>query len=243
MEAETKGVEVFSYKDVGAQDSPKKYLVLTGEDKVVATGVTTYTYTNVDTEVTVAANGGAEAFDTKVRAVIPEATDYKHIHFGVWAALGAAAKTGAQNLSDLGIGFVQNIGDGLSGADMPNNGGAEYSGNWAAAVQAADEDGNGPIVLKSGAASLSADFEMGEITATLTDLATLEGAIDTNTFSGTKASGISATHGLDADGKFTGSFSGGFYGTKAAEAGGVFAFTSEDQEAGAFHGAFGGDRD
>ena len=40
-----------------------------------------------------------------------------------------------------------------------------------------------------------------------------------------------------------GEFSGGFYGAKAAEAGGVFAFTSEDQEAGEFSGAFGADRD
>ena len=246
--SDTKAVEVFSYVDpvgtTATDNDVKKYVVLTGENENKVNGVTTYTYINVDTEVEVVANGDdTEAFETKVRAAIPEATGYKHIHFGVWAALGAAAKTGTQNLSDLGIGFVQSIGDGLSGADMPNNGDAEYSGNWAAAVQAADEDGNGPIVLKSGAASLSADFEMGEITATLTDLATLEGAIDTNTFSGTKASGISATHGLDADGKFTGSFSGGFYGAKAAEAGGIFAFTSEDAEHGAFHGAFGGDKD
>ena len=240
---ETKGVEVFSYKDV-AMDDEKKYVVLTDENEDKVDGVTTYAYLNVDAEFTVPANGGAdESFDTKVRAAIPEATDYEHIHFGVWAALGAAAKTGTQKLSDLGIGFVQSISDGLSGADMPNNGGADYSGNWAAAVQAADEDGNGPIVLKNGAAFLEADFGMGEITATLTDLATLEGAIDTNTFSGTKASGISATNGLDADGKFTGSFSGGFYGAKAAEAGGVFAFTSEEAEHGAFRGAFGGNRD
>ena len=62
---------------------------------------------------------------------------YKHIHFGVWAALGAAEKDGTQELSDLGIGFVQSIGDGLSGADMPNNGtGMLHEGNWVAAVQA-----------------------------------------------------------------------------------------------------------
>ena len=49
-------------------------------------------------------------------AVIPEATDYKHIHFGVWAALGEAAKGGTQTtLADLGIGFVQNFsGEGLT---------------------------------------------------------------------------------------------------------------------------------
>ena len=245
----TKAVEVFSYKDVGdGQNDEKKYVVLTGENKDVAAGVTTYTYTNVDTEVTVPANGGAdEPFDTKVRAAIPEATDYKHIHFGAWAALGAPAKSGSQKLSDLGIGFVQSVGDGLSGADMPNNGGADYSGNWAAAVQGEDEDGNGDIRLMHGAATLNADFSKAEITATLTGLATLEGTIDTNTFTGTKAAVMAEDaenpHGLDVDGKFTGSFSGGFYGKQAAEAAGIFDFTSEDQEAGAFRGAFGGDRD
>ena len=53
------------------------------------------------------------------------------------------------------------IGDGLTGADMPNNGEGTYSGNWVAAVRAADEDGNGPIVLESGAASIVANFGMG----------------------------------------------------------------------------------
>ena len=73
-------------------------------------------------------------------------------------------------------------------------------------------------------------------------LATLEGTIDTNTFSGTKATGIADIHGLDSDGTFTGSFTGGFYGSKAAEAAGVFDFTSEAAEDGAFRGAFGADR-
>ena len=84
---------------------------------------------------------------SKVRAALPVAIDYKHIHFGVWAALGAAEKSGSQELSDLGIGFVQSIGDGLTGADMPNNGTANYSGSWVAAVQAEEEDGNGVISL------------------------------------------------------------------------------------------------
>ena len=180
-------------------------------------------------------------------AKIPEATDYKHIHFGVWAALGEAEMDGSQELSDLGIGFVQSIGDGLTGADMPNNGDAEYSGNWVAAVRAADEDGNGGISLESGPASLKADFEKADITATLTGLATLEGDIAGNTFDGTKATvGAEVAdnpHGLTVGGEFTGEFSGGFYGTKAAEAGGVFAFTSEDQEAGEFSGAFGADKE
>ena len=33
----------------------------------------------------------------EVTAKIPEATDYKHIHFGVWAALGAAEEDGTQD--------------------------------------------------------------------------------------------------------------------------------------------------
>ena len=178
----------------------------------------------------------------EVTASIPEATAYKHIHFGVWAGLGAAKLSGAQVPADLGIGFVQSIGDGLSGADMPNNGKANYTGNWVATVQEEDPDGNGDISLEYGDATLAANFGKATIKATLNELATLEGTIDTNTFSGTKATGIADTHGLDSDGTFTGSFSGGFYGSKAAEAGGVFDFTSEAAEAGAFRGAFGGDR-
>ena len=111
-------------------------------------------------------------------------------------------------------------------------------------MRVADYNGNGDISLESGAASLKADFDKADITATLDGLATLEGDIDTNTFSGTKATvGSDNGHRLDSDGEFTGSFSGGFYGTKGAEAGGVFAFTSEDQEAGEFSGAFGAAKD
>ena len=242
---DAEGVEVFSYVDPNDDTGAKTYVVLTDEDKVVATGVTTYTYASVDVTAEASdATVDGDAEEVQVRAALPEATEYKHIHFGVWAALGAPAKSGLQELSDLGTGFVQSIGDGLSGADMPNNGDATYSGNWAAAVQAADEDGDGGISLVHGVATLDADFSKATIEATLAGLATLEGTVDTNTFSGTKATVMADDpHGLDSDGKFTGSFSGGFYGKQAAEAGGIFDFTSEDQEAGAFRGAFGGDRD
>ena len=192
--------------------------------------------------------GEAARQQMEVNASIPEATDYRHIHFGAWAALGDAKKNGTHAPADLGIGFVQSIGDGLTGADMPNNGGATYDGSWVANVQKADPDGDGSILLTSGDAALEADFTKATIKATLMGLATLEGAIDTNTFSGTKATAMAGDpHGLDSDGKFTGSFSGGFYGTKAAEAGGVFDFASDDDddganEGGAFRGAFGADR-
>ena len=244
--ATARSKEVFSYKDpsaTGDDADEKRYVVLTDENKVVATGVTTYEYANVDVTAANAALEEGGLIEAAVMAALPDASEYKHIHFGVWAALGAPAKSGLQELSDLGIGFVQSIGDGLSGADMPNNGDATYSGNWVAGVQAADEDGDGGISLVHGAATLEADFSKATLEATLTGLATLEGTVDTNTFSGTKATVMTGDpHGLDSDGKFTGSFSGGFYGKQAAEAGGIFDFTSEEAEHGAFNGAFGGDR-
>ena len=73
-----------------------------------------------------------------------------------------------------------------------------------------------------------------------TELATLEGDIAGNQFSGTEAEATGG--GLDTTADFEGSFSGAFYGSKAAEAGGVFGFESDDGEGGAFRGAFGGKR-
>ena len=226
-------------------------MVWKGENKTDAGTIYMYTVVVIHVELDsdgVLVNNVAVDEEVEVTAKIPEAKDYKHIHFGVWAALGEAEKGGTQKIADLGIGFVQSIGDGLTGADMPNNGTGEYEGNWVAAVRAANEDGDGPIVLRNGDATVTANFGMGTITADLTNLAKLEGAIDTNTFSGTKATVASTNeYRLDSAGKFTGSFSGGFYGTKAAEAGGVFDFASDDDddganEGGAFRGAFGADR-
>ena len=235
-----KGKEVFSYTD--PTDDMKKYVVAT--NRVVRDTATTYNYVNAAIHVVLDADGDPDTTDMhEVTAKIPEGTEYKHIHFGAWAALGDPEKDGTQEHSDLGIGFVQSIGDGLTGTDMPNNGNATYSGNWAAAVQAADEDGDGDILLVNGAATLDADLSKATIDVNLMGLAELEGAIDTNTFSGTKATVGANDHSLTADAKFTGSFSGGFYGKQAAEAGGIFDFTSEDAEAGAFRGAFGGNRD
>ena len=180
--------------------------------------------------------------DHEVTATIPEATEYEHIHFGVWAALGAAEDNGNQDVSNLGIGFIQNFsGSDLTGADMPNFGSATYNGNWAATVQEADEEGNGDITLTSGEATIEAEFEMGTIEATLDNLATLSGDISGNTFSGDEAEiDAASTLSLSATATFTGTFNGGFYGPKAAEAGGVFDFASEDNKDGAFRGAFGG---
>ena len=157
--------------------------------------------------------------------------------------LAPPRRTVRQKLADLGIGFVQNWSEsGLTGADMPNNGTADYNGDWVAAVRAAHGDGNGAISLTNGAASLDADFTKGTIEATLTGLATLEGTIADNRFSGTKATVADNTKSLTDGATFTGTFGGGFYGSKAAEAGGVFDFTSTNKKAGEFRGAFGGDR-
>ena len=50
---------------------------------------------------------------------------------------GRLRRTVAQDIADLGIGFLQNYsGEGLTGADMPNGGDATYSGNWAGTVRA-----------------------------------------------------------------------------------------------------------
>ena len=89
-----------------------------------------------------------------------------------------------------------------------------------------------------------ADFTDGEIAASLGGLATLEGAIASNSFTGTKATVMANDpHGLRSAAKFTGTFSGGFYGAGASEAGGTFDFGTTDNTGGAFRGAFGGAKD
>jgi hypothetical protein len=239
--ADAKAVEVFSYVDPdGGTD--KEYVVLT--ETTLAGGTTTYRYTQADIVfdhdgiATAADNGTPEA---KIQVSLPQKTDYEHIHFGVWAGLGSADENGLQDLDDLGIGFVQNYSGMGETAVMPNHGTADYEGNWAATVQGEDPDGDGNISLQHGDASMSANFGLGKVTATLDGLATLEGDIAGSRFGGEKATVMAGDpHGLDSDGKYTGEFMGAFYGTLASEAGGVFDFASEDNEDGAFRGAFGG---
>ncbi len=256
VSATAKPVMVYSYKNTAGH---KVYVV--ENTRTVTGGVTTVTYQSVQTRVAVnrdgdtdtgvlepeataagVASGGWTAGDelVQVTAKLPVRSAYDHVHFGVWASLGDAAKNGAQVPDELGIGFVQSIGDGMTGSDMPNNGDATYSGNWAATIQESDSEGDGAIRLTTGPASVSADFGKETITATLTDLATLTGDITGNTFSGDKATATGG--GLDVEGTFNGSFSGGFFGTKAEETGGVFNFTSDGNKDGAFSGAFGGQR-
>ena len=240
--------EVFSYP--GGVDGATLYVVVspvTETELVETVPQVTRHYQLVDIDVP-GPMVDAETTEMRVTASIPEAAAYKHIHFGVWAGLAEADKDGDQDIADLGIGFVQNFsGEGLTGdADMPNSGSAKYRGDWAAAVQAKDDDGNGAISLEDGPASLTAYFETDKITATLTGLATLTGKITDNTFDGDTASSINPMHDLDADADFEGTFGGGFYGGQAAEAAGIFDFAAKDDGGdnvgGAFRGAFGADK-
>ena len=244
--SKTKAKQVYSFVNTELAVDATVYVVLNKTiDTTDSAGKTTTVYEYVIIDIHDAVNqDGIGADDDNapglemvfVTASLPVAKSYSHIHFGVWASLGEAAKDGAQKVTDLGIGFVQSIGDGMTGADMPSTGMGTYNGNWVATVQAAA--GGGGLAMKNGAATLSANFDKATVKATLTDLATLEGSIDGSMFSGTKATVGANAHGLTSGGKFSGSFDGGFYGTKAAEAGAIFDF--ESTNAGAFSGAFGG---
>ena len=191
-----------------------------------------------------------QVVNIRTGAKIPDATPYSHLHFGVWAGLEEADENGVNALADLGLGFVAGLSD--MTAEMPNFGGAGYEGNWVANIEEADDDGNGDITHHSGVASMEADFGTGEVDVMLKGLASFDGTIDGNTFSGMKAAtlldsditaeGLNGAGGLAADGKFEGNFSGAFFGPLAAEAGGVFDFASDDNEGGAFRGAFGADQ-
>lgn len=191
------------------------------------------------------------------QVTLDDAMAFEHIHYGLWNGISGRD---ANTVADLGIGFVTALADGggmTAADDMPNVGTITYNGNWVANVQRAAPRGNGEISRRDGSATIMANVEDNEVDVTLAGLATLEGMIDGNMFSGSKATlidtvtdvpgtastiGIQANYGLDGTGKFEGSFSGGFFGPRAAEAGGVFDFSTEDNHEGAFRGSFGGAR-
>ena len=250
VEAETKGKAIFSYVDVepgpdGNLDTADdlrttRYVVETSKIVDAATGNTAVTYRHVDTMAPAAPDTAAdinELLDLRsVKVNLPTATKYEHIHFGVWAGLGEPAASGAQKLTGLGIGFVQNF----SGSGMTARlgiGTVTYNGDWVAVIQRQNSAGAGAYSMDDGAATLVANFDKKEFTGTLAGLATLSGDLSGNGFSGMKATNIS--HGnLDSNGTFKGSFSGNIYGAAGEEAAGVFDFSGDD--AGSFRGAFGG---
>ena len=246
--AETTATEVFSYTDSGTF-----HTVETSRIVNAVTGDADVTYMSVDTLAPAAPDahgidddfpGGPSATETdenpeqiRETASIPVAELYSHIHFGIWAGLGPAAKDGSQKVANLGIGFVQNF-SGSGKTDRLGIGTVSYNGDWVAAVQKRNRTaGAGAIILDNNTARLVADFDEQEFTATLNGLATLEGTIAGNGFSGITAKAI--THDdLNSDGTFVGEFSGGIYGPAGTEAAGVFDF--DGKQNGAFRGAFGG---
>ena len=232
---DAKGITIYELSDVdGGSTTPARRVDSTTN---AATGATTHTYRVVDIladgQMADGADVGADPDDLAVKTSIPAPTAYSHIHFGVWAGLGGAKNDGSQAVVDLGIGFVQNF-SGSGVTDKQGIGTATFSGDWVAAVRG---QGTKAIKLNDGDATLNANFDKGTLTADLDGLATLEGKLSGNGFSGTTAKDIE--HGdLDSDGSFPGTFSGNIYGPKGEEAAGVFSFDGD--EAGAFRGAFGG---
>ena len=160
------------------------------------TGDTDVTYGHVDVTAVAAADIArdiANADDlheeVQVKAVLPTAKAYEHIHFGVWAALGEATTAG-QKVAGLGIGFVQNFSD--SGVtDRLGIGTVTYKGDWVAVLQRKNSAAEGAFNLRDGAATMTADFDMEEFEADLKGLAMLEGTLDGNGFSGMTATQIS----------------------------------------------------
>ncbi len=178
----------------------------------------------------------------------PTVMPFKHMNFGLWASTRQPPgdETGdTLFIADMGIGFVKALPDSkMSGADMPNFGSAKYEGYWISNQRQADAGGEGEISGWLSGAETTADFGKNTIKVDLKFLATLEGRIDGDGFSGTKVTAITApasNNRLTKDAsKFTGTFSGNFFGPMAAEVGGVFDFTSEGKKAGEFRGSFGG---
>ena len=250
VQEETKGKEIFAFSHLGndgvvggGDDLTGHAVELSRNTTVDASGVefTTVLYQIVDIDAP-AAPDGADAnplLDLRgVTADIPMAEDYTHINFGVWAGLGTAKKpSGAQDLSGLGIGFVENISE--SGmTEKLGIGTATFTGDWVAIIQ---ERNTESFAMDDGSATLVANFAKGTVKSTLAGLATLDGTLSGNAFSGTKATNI--THSdLNPTGTFTGSFSGGIYGADGSEAAGVFDFAG-GASGGAFRGAFGGKED
>ena len=223
-------------------------LTSTGFDK---NGAKTYTYSPIvqhdDTVTTLTATNDTAAAEVMSSSPVsvPMAEDYEYIHFGLWTALADSSFLVGQNtIASLGIGFVADAAGDSMTTDMPVFGDATYTGNWVAAVKAANLNGTGAISDKTGQATVEAHFVRNTVGVTLAGLATLSGAIDGSEFSGASPASVTASDdsGLDAAGVFTGTMSGAFFGPQGKEVGGVFDYSSLNDVEGAFRGAFGAAR-
>lgn len=237
----SKAVEVFSYVD---ENDATQYVVVVSRTTNSEGTVTGMSLQLVDVTAaaavpdTLPGSPTEEATDdalpdaARVMAALPSLEAYSHIHFGVWAGLKDNDKGDNSAIGDLGIGFVQNYdGSGVTTAHV--TGTATYSGDWVGVVRGSHSTS---LSSANGSATLTANFSTDEFEADLATLATLEGSLSGNTFSGTDATVSHAD--MNASGTFDGSFSGAIYGPDGAEAAGVFSFDGGD--AGAFVGAFGG---
>ena len=81
----------------------------------------------------------------------------------------------------MGIGFLHNANNSQTEV-MPNHKDAKYEGNWVATVRGRSD---GPIELRQGTATLTADFSKDDIEVDLVSLAELSGIIFSSTFCGT----------------------------------------------------------
>ncbi len=233
----SKAVEVFSYVTGEGAAAVTNYVVVESRTTNSDGAVTSMSLQPVDITAAAAVPDSLEDADTdadmaRVMAALPSLEPYSHIHFGVWAGLKDNADGDNSAIGDLGIGFVQNYDD----SDVTTGhvtGTATYSGDWVAVVRGSHSSS---LATENGSAALTANFSEDEFTGALAGLATLEGSLSGNTFSGTDATVEHAD--MNTSGTFAGSFSGAIYGDDGAEAAGVFSFDGGD--AGAFVGAFGG---
>ena len=235
----TKAGKVFYYGTT-VEDGAREALRLTGT-RTNTDGTVTYIYRRI------------HAYEGPAAPVLEEAKAYEHINYGIWSMLSPSGNQSA----DLGIGFIQKRPEGIrTGSDMPS-GSATWIGHYVANVRRAVD---ARISEHLGTSTVTAKFDDNTVTVVLgleneddnrgtaddTRLATLEGAISGDRFSGTRVTNIMALGGLTASADnggdtpiYTGDFSGAFFGAKAAEAGGIFHFAHKDDD-GAFNGAFGG---
>jgi len=234
IQAKTKAREVFSYIPTGTTN--RVFVVEIDRDVDTITGYTDVTYQRVDTEAVAAPDGLADTRQVPASASLPKAMQYSHINFGVWASLSEEAKSAPQKVTDIGIGWVDNIDDSGINANAGVSK-ATYNGDWVATIKRRNSGTAGSFTIDDGKATLVADFVKDEFTGTLDGLATLEGTLSEGVISGTKATDIRHAN-LTPSGTFEGSFSGGVYGADGSETAGIFHF--DGGNAGAFSGSFGG---